>query len=137
MCMVCYYGGAGIPANIRSCPTRPYTDPGNGQELIEGYAQPAVPYGKLLHIELLPKSVIRKKYFFQRATYCSCNNDSKGGGYRHGNYHLEKCNYAHSSHGDRHYFDIAWDPEEEICVFCGILFPGIIASNVLCVIYIC
>ena len=50
---------------------------------------------------------------------------------------LEKCNHAHSSHGVRHYFDIAWDPEEEICVFCGILFPGIIASNVLCVICIC
>lgn len=77
-------------------------------------------------MSFLPKSVIRKKYFSQRATYCLCNNDSKGGGYRHGNYNLEKCDHAYNSHGNRHYFGVAWDSEEEICVFCGILFPGLL-----------
>ena len=39
---------------------------------------------------------------------------------------MEKCDHAHSSHGDRHGFGVTRDLEEEIYVFCGILFPGII-----------
>ena len=70
-------------------------------------------------------------------TYCLRNNDSKGGEYRYGNDDLEKRDHAHSSHGDRHDFSVDWDLKEKICVFCSILFSGIIASNVLCVICVC